>query len=187
MFLFANSRNVDRGLGRGAFTLVEMMVVLLIMAILSAGVCLSLAGPERQARVEDIVGQIQHYDAMARTQARQSNRPLRLVVNISRNRIDCLPFEGEPISQPLALPDHIRIKRILLQDRQVLSGTGEVALTCSTLGVTPSYGLTLEEAAGGRHVIFFLGLTGQMLRVDERFQSDEVFKQLAHPAGGNAH
>lgn len=164
---------------RAGFTLVELMVVLLVTAILAGGVWLSLAGPERAARMDDAIGQIEHYDGQARTWARQSGRALRLVADVGLNRVECVNADGHPEQRALELPPSVRLTKVMLADGSAAGG--QVSISCTGLGVTPTYAMGLEEAAGQRAGVLVMGLTGQALRVDEAFlkRGDDVLRDLA--------
>jgi type II secretion system protein H len=70
-----------------AFTLVELMVAILLAAIMATVVAVSLAGSQRAARAEDVLGRIATFDRLAREHARQFGRPNRLTFDLAQNTI----------------------------------------------------------------------------------------------------
>ena len=113
-----------------AFTLVELMVVLLLMAILTAGVSMSLTGAVRNVQLEDLLDHIASYDGLMREHARRFDRPLQLVIDVDAGRIAWEPVTGETSgANPLVLPRGFEVKRVVLAGN--LMHGGEVAVQCS--------------------------------------------------------
>jgi prepilin-type N-terminal cleavage/methylation domain-containing protein len=158
-----------------AFSLIEITVVILVLAIVAGSVALRMGGTVRRARMGDVVGQVEQFDRLARLHAREHDRPLRLVVDMSAGTIKRTDPRGrdEPCP-PLVLPDDCRIARLWIKGQAVESGS--VSITCSRLGLTPSYALLLEGPAGQRKRLLAAGLSGRFV---EPNSDDETRNILA--------
>ena len=166
--------------GLRGFTLIELTIVLLIMAIVAAAVTLRLHTPLRHAELRDVAGAVAQYDRTTRLAAREQDRPLRMVVGLSSRRISRTDERGRATGAPLALPGRVAIEQLIV--RTQTAHEGEVGISCSRLGFTPTYAMRL--GAGGMHRwIVVVGLTGEAVEVDNEDQA----RQILEAAGrGNA-
>src|SRR5215208_2650090 len=124
-----------------AFTLIEIMVVIVIMALLTSAAALSFTGPLRAAQAQDGIEQIRAFDASSRVYARRFGKDITLVFDISRGTL--LRREGvrfEPLYQA-HLPHGCSIERVRSGDR--IADSGEIAILCSPLGLSRSYAVHL--------------------------------------------
>ena len=67
-----------------AFTLIEVMLVVAIMAILTAAAALTFAGPLRKAQSQEAAQQLRFFDASARDLARRWGREVQLSFDLDR-------------------------------------------------------------------------------------------------------
>src|SRR5438105_1542102 len=72
---------------RRAFTLIETMLVILLMALLASAVTLSFARPLRAARAQDAIEMVRSFDGMCRQVARRFGQPVTLTYDLSEGRI----------------------------------------------------------------------------------------------------
>jgi hypothetical protein len=93
-----------------------------------------------------MVGEIRDAET-ARLAAREQDRPLRMVVGLSSRRISRTDERGRVTGAPLALPGHVAIEQLIV--RTQTAHEGEVGISCSRLGFTPTYAMRL--GAGGPH------------------------------------
>lgn len=165
--------------GRG-FTLIELTVVLLILAILAAAVTLRAQGPMSAARVDDAAGAVAAYDAATRSAAQSQDRPLTLVIDLSEGRLSREDAHGRRVdSMPLDLPSSVRLS--LWLDGRRIEG-GQASIRVSSHGQTPSYAVRI--ASSGRETWrVFAGLTGGTLAVEDESQVQDI---LAVGAGRDA-
>lgn len=162
-----------------AFTLVEMMVVLLLMALIAGGITLSLAGAGNNAKTTDIIGRIEKLDFQLRTFACQFNKPADLIINLDTGTLTQATMLDANNIRPLpaiVLPSHITIRRVAIKDQEIYSG--EIAIHFSEMGITPSYALWLETDKAESHGLFFSGLTGQATRFENKKTTDNIFALL---------
>ncbi len=169
---------------RRAFTLVELTVVLLILAIAAAAVTLRVHGPMRRARLDDVIAQVQQYDHLTRQWAREHDRPAQLVVDLSAGRLSRADEAGRATgSKPLELGSDWAITRLRI-GREDVSG-GQVSVHCSRAGLTPTYAMELTAPGGRRVWLLFAGLTGWAERVDDEAEVQDILAAAAerHDAG----
>ena len=149
------------------FTLVELTMVLLIIAIVSAAVVLRVQGPLNRARQREVVEMIGQFDLTTRAAARQQDRPLQMLVDMSAGELRRTDGEGRELKVvPLRLPGDFRIETVLI--RGAGSSDRRAVVPFSRQGLTPSYALALVHG-DTRRWLLVAGLTGIVVEVsDER-------------------
>ena len=166
---------------RRAFTLIELLAVIALVAILTAGVAVSLAGAARNARLDDVVDQYVAFDRSTREVARRFERPRALQFSLNRGAVRRTNGDEEPT--PANLSGGVRVTRLALAGGERFQQSGEETIRFSPRGQAPSYAVLLESPAGGRKWIVFAGLTGHAtVTTDERDVRDIL--SLATPAAG---
>src|SRR5688572_31671841 len=95
---------------RRAFTLVEMTIVVLLIAVLTATVVLSFARPIENLRVQDAAEMLRWLDESARTQARRSGEQVEIVFDLSARTISRRDPAGEVVFET-ALPTGCEVVR----------------------------------------------------------------------------
>jgi prepilin-type N-terminal cleavage/methylation domain-containing protein len=69
------------------FTLVEMMIAVLLMALFASAAALSFSHPLRKARSRDAIEQLRSFDTSSRIFATRHNRGVRLVFDLTSNTL----------------------------------------------------------------------------------------------------
>jgi prepilin-type N-terminal cleavage/methylation domain-containing protein len=156
-----------------AFTLIEMMIVILMMALLTSAAMLSFGGPLRAARANDAVDQVRAFDAGSRQYAKRFGKDVQIVFDISENRLVRREKGAELPLHVDSLPRGYSIERVRFGDR-VIDG-GEIAIPCSSLGLTRSYALHLVGPSLDRW-ISFAGLTGEMTVFGNESEATDNFQ-----------
>lgn len=181
------SARPPRANSRTAFTLVEVLAVVLLTGLLASLAFVSLGGLVASARVDDAAASLAAYDRLTREAARRFDRPTRLVFDLETARVARRPADpvrdGEPPA-PLLLPAPLAMERVVVAGRRYDSG--EVAVDCSAAGHTPSYAVMLRGTGGQRTWVFVAGLTGQSRRLEDDEAVDEVIqlRSSAAPSTG---
>ncbi len=164
-----------------------MLVVIALAALLATVVIVSLAGSYRAARTEDVAGQIAMYDRLAREHARRFGLAGRLVFDLGRGTVTRAAVEGgdAPASDGAALhlPAAVRLTRIMTTGGAASSG--EVSISCSRGGQTPSYALCLTGAKAQEYWVITAGLTGKTLRARDEREARDIFAAIAGNAAGD--
>src|SRR3954464_14826661 len=78
--------NRNRPSSRRAFTLIELMLVLLVIAIALGTVAPSLRGHSRTSRLRDTAEQFVTLTRLARTRAMSTGQPHRIVIDAANRR-----------------------------------------------------------------------------------------------------
>jgi prepilin-type N-terminal cleavage/methylation domain-containing protein len=160
-----------------AFTLIEMLAAVALLAVLTAAVTVSLAGAARKARTEDVAEQFAAFERATRDAARRFERTPVLEFDLNRGTIR--RTDGERDAMPLHLAGGVRVKRLISGGRDVTYGDASVRF--SALGQSPTYAVLLD-GPGGQRLVAFAGLTGQsIVSSDERQVRD-----ILSAAAGNA-
>jgi prepilin-type N-terminal cleavage/methylation domain-containing protein len=132
---------------RRAFTLIEMMVVLVLAAVLTTAVAVALTSPARAAQARDAAERIESFDRLVREHARTAGMAQAIVFDLNRGTVRRAEAEAQDgIREPgsvLQLPGQFRVERLLLPGGPVVSG--EVRVPVSPRGQAPSYAILLTE------------------------------------------
>jgi len=172
------------GRGRQAFTMLELVAVLLIMSVIAGAVTWSLQPAYGASQWRDAAEKLAYFDRLTRHAAVRSDHPMRMIIDLNEQRVtreviadDDSQARDAFTHQMIRLPRGVSIAQVWLGDERVAFGSAEIH--CSAKGQTPSYGLLIEDADGNRHVQVVAGVTGQIVAVQEEWQVDELFAQLS--------
>jgi prepilin-type N-terminal cleavage/methylation domain-containing protein len=155
-----------------AFTLIETLAVLALLAILTTAVAVSLKSATRAADMDDVVGRLVTADRNTREIARRFGRRPELRFELNQGavtRIDDVDSSGTRAT-PLALGG-ARDTKLLIRGESI--GYGEVSIAFSDAGRSPSYAVLLSGKAGQRWVAF-AGLTGQAVVLGDERQVQDI-------------
>lgn len=162
---------------RRAFTLVELMAVVLLTALLATAVSLSLVHSRRIVQLQEVLDQLAFQDRLMRQQARQANRPARLLFQLDQDRVARVDSADPQVSGScVQLPRGYRIDRLRLPGGE--ASMGEIALPCSANGHTPTYALRISAPQGQRQWIVVAGLTGQVQKEMDENTIHQLFAAL---------
>ena len=170
-------KNVNRHRG---FTLIELTVVLLILAIVAGAVTLRMQAPLYNARMRDVVDGISQFDHLTRTAAKEQDRPLRLVIDLDENFLTRADGRGKELDiPPFRIPKGFRIKTLLVRHREI-SG-GKAMVRCSRKGLLPSYALAITSGKRTQWILF-TGLTGHRILLTDEGQIREILRSTGRRA-----
>jgi len=164
----AKSRYAPRWTWRRArgFTLIELTVVILILAILAAVVTVRLDGPAARARMSDAVDRLAAMDTLARTLAQVRDVPLRLIMDLSEDTLRATDAAGrDDVASACALPGNFRIGAVRTSGGERTAG--RVDIPVSPLGLAPTYAVQLEGPGHRKQWILVAGLSGERVEIDE--------------------
>jgi len=139
-----------------AFTLIETMLAVLIMALLASAAALSFSGPMRLARAREAVDQVIGADRSARLEARNSGRAVTLEFDPNSGVISRL--SGAATQFRSVLPSSFRIADVLVGRRAFRESGAQIGFSGS--GFSPTYAVHLVGPGSDRWVVV-AGLTGQ--------------------------
>ncbi len=162
-----------------AFTLVELLAVLLLMALLATAVTLSLKGVLRDAELRNAASQLIQFDRLAREQARRSNRPSQLHFEPQARRVRSVDVRTQKAQgRELQLPAGVSIEQVRTawQARDDI----DVVVPCSARGQTGSYAVLLRGAGQRRLWLVVTGLSGTTETERDDHTVNQTFALLAN-------
>lgn len=163
-------------MNRRAFTMIELTVVLLILAITAGAVTLRIRRPLQTAKARDLAGAIGQFDRVTRVAAQQQDRPLAIRIDPFEGVLTRTDHAGRRIETlPLRLPNGFKIKELRIQQRT--STAQKRSIPISRHGLSPSYAM-LIEGNGQSQWIAFAGLTGASFQPETDAQAKDIFAEI---------
>lgn len=175
-----------KGTTRG-FTLIEIAVVLVLVALLASAIAVSASGMIRGATLEETIAQIESLDREARQTAQRLSAPVELHINRETKQfiLRAPDTPGEPplsslvLSRRFELAQAWRLVQGEPQDDETLVVRYEPDGTATTWGLTISDRNTQDDLAS----VVILGMTGQMTQWEDHEQAKDI---LAEALGRHA-
>jgi prepilin-type N-terminal cleavage/methylation domain-containing protein len=160
-----------------AFTLIEVMMAVLLMALLATAAAVSFSGPLRTSRAADAQDQIRTFDAAARYMALHSNREVRLVFDLSGSTLSRREGpELRDLRSRVSLPAGHRITQLCVAGQSFEDG--EAVVDFSSLGICRSYAIHLSGPGLDRWLLI-AGLSGQMTQVQDEVEAQSILGRAA--------
>jgi len=164
------------------FSLVEIMVALVILALAAGVVALRLDGPLARMNVRDALSAMAEFDANTRTWARHQDKPAQIVIDLDAGMLRRQDADGVEIGKSLVLPPACRMEKLALP--QAEHTAGNIILPCSRQGRTHSYAIKIRR--GERSSWLLLpGLGGEAMMVENDEEITAILS-LAQSAAHNA-
>jgi prepilin-type N-terminal cleavage/methylation domain-containing protein len=174
---------------RGAFTLIEVMAVVALLALAAGAVTWSFADEVRRSSKTTALNQIMRADCMARLAGQRLGRPCVLRFDLARQRVFRV-VKGEEYaedSHAVRLSSGCRVDRVTVADESAGdatatrvasadSGVVDVAYSTSGRSVTYAVRLTRKDWSGW---LVFAGLTGQVTLIEHEDEIQNLFSLLA--------
>ena len=156
---------------RQAFTMIELIVVLVILGLLSSLAALTVRSSFDRHALASAFETIELFDQRLRRDARVARQPITATVDGFRGEMRLPEANGQ--SKIFRLPRRVVIKSVL--SATVRSATQSFPLTVGIDGRTSSYAIELE-AGGASSWLVVLGGSGQASRVKERRTAEDLLK-----------
>ncbi len=155
---------------RNGFTLVELVIVIVIMAMLSTIAAISLGGTIDRYRIAQAAETIERFDARARRDARITDHDVRASIDRSKGRlwVDAIGTNRDSRYQ---LPQRVSISNIRLHRRSAVGS--DLSIEVDRLGHSPSYAVELTRGKLKRWVVI-LGASGQVVPMDNESEVNEL-------------
>jgi prepilin-type N-terminal cleavage/methylation domain-containing protein len=158
---------------RRALTLIEIMIAVLVLGLLTGLAAWSFSGPLRRAQLEEAVEQIRYLDATTRQLARESGRPVTIVLDIDAGAVSRREgVRGGPVVYHAPLATGTRIERVRTATEDRTGGTAEIEV--SPLGLSPSYAV-LVAGPKWRRWVFVSGLGAQVSVISDDSEIASIF------------
>lgn len=169
---------VKRGLK--GLTLLELMIVIVILALITATVTVRLGGRLPAAALHAATSQWESADQQMRMRARHVRQPMAIHFDIGGNRIQCaLDAEHDEMRSPRTFPRGVRITKFVVFEQTYTNGPVSVMFRDS--GASETYAVEFASGRDLRRWIFVVGLTGQVTEVENEKQVQELFQELGSP------
>ena len=149
---------------RPAFTLIELIAVIVLLGIISTAAALTFRSSLQSASSSDAIGQLKYLDSSARQRARRFNQPVTLILDLTNSTLS--RREGSKRNDEsftAALPRGFSIDQINIAGQSTFNGAASIA--CSPAGLTPSYAIHLIGPNFDQWLLF-AGLSGQMTLIN---------------------
>jgi prepilin-type N-terminal cleavage/methylation domain-containing protein len=169
---------------RHAFTLIELTVVLALAALIVTVAVVKLHEPYRKARLEGTLERIMLFERQVRNYAIGHNRAGILRIDTRPSTLEFVISDRNPDSLRFPLDDELTIDRIFTADGKSSHTRAEIHMSGG--GTTSSYALSVQDAAGERRWLLFLGITGQVIKIDEERRFHELRDSLLEVQRVNA-
>ncbi len=174
---------------RAAFTMIEMLAVIVVLGLLAGAAAWSLAGDAEAATYENVVGKLAHHERTARLAANRLGQTCVLRYNLNAQRISRFDTADRMATPAWRLPAPYRIDRIVIHrpgggDDAGHHGFGErydagtVEIDISRAGRSATYAIRVANNQQQGWLVFS-GLTGQMTRINDAQEVDNLFAMLA--------
>jgi prepilin-type N-terminal cleavage/methylation domain-containing protein len=165
---------------KAGFTLVELLVVIVILALLAAVVATRWSGVHHQAVAESMRNQLQFVDQHLRQFARSRNRPCVLAFDVEKSRVGKqLSLDEDDQLQWESLGTGVRVESIRVGVDKPTSRRIEIPV--DAIGQTPTYGLYLVGPGKRETWLLFAGVSGQMSELKDQRTWNAAFELLQPP------
>jgi prepilin-type N-terminal cleavage/methylation domain-containing protein len=166
----------------GAFTLIEVMAVVLVLALLSAAAAWSFARPLARLRTSEAIDLITSFDASSRLAASRFGHSVDLQFDLTDQAL--VRSEGGKITYRAVLPPGFAIEQVRTADG--VRDAGEITIECSRMALSPSYALKLIGPDEVERWLVVAGLSGQVTTARDEPDVDAILNLSAPPARRDA-
>ena len=162
---------------RAGFTIIELTVVILIIAIVAAAATINLSTPLANAKFQDVQIDLESFLLQARNRAANTDTAIEVTINIDNNIVTQKVAGTELENQKrLALPADYKIKRIVGEDFDI--SQGKMAVTYSTKGFADSYAILIAGKSNTQHWLLVSGLTTALTSLNDEKEVKNLFKAI---------
>jgi type II secretion system protein H len=168
-----NSRQIAR---RRGFTLIEIAVCLVILALLAAVAVVSLHSLRYAAQLEDVVNRIGQLDRHTRDYAALYGRPSQLIIDLDKNRFTANRAAGQT-TPGLRLPGAYELTDLWLPGRKITDG--QLAVPYSAQGRTETFALRIAGPGDTYTWLIVAGMTGQVTLQENQDVVEKIMDNLA--------
>ena len=172
---------------RRAFTLIELMAVVVLIGLLAGAATWSMVWQASQATRTDVISRIAHADRMARLAAERSGRPCELVIDLDRQTLGRRMLREDGSVERAAevqLPREFRIERVIRSDPAGAKQRsaqrferGQVTVGYGPGGRSRSFAVMLKDKQQTDWLVW-AGLSGQVIQTHDDKEADNIFELL---------
>jgi prepilin-type N-terminal cleavage/methylation domain-containing protein len=166
---------VSRG-ARAGFTLIEIVIAVLIMALLATAAALSFDRPLNRARTLEAIEQVRYLDASSRDFARRFGRSVEIAFDLSENRLERREGAGHEAAYGVNVASPMRVEAVWTGREQIEDG--EVMIAVSAKGLSQTYAVKLNGPEGVRWVLVS-GVSGESAVYGDDEQVRAIFAKIS--------
>ncbi len=146
------------------FTLVELMVVVAILALLSAAATWAVKLPLNQSKRELLISRLRSLDVTARNRVAGGNGPYLILISPQMNHVKLVDQSKGATLVHYEIPSGITIEQILGMKK---GDNGDHYVRIDRHRVSPSYAIAVSTTGNSTRWLLTLGLTGEHYVVDD--------------------
>ena len=151
---------------RQAFTLLEMVTVLAIVAIAASLVVVNYREPVNNARLEHAFETIGRLDQRVRHWCKTNNTPARIRVDLDRGVFVAENGIGSPLAIPeAAIPNGMKLKELRIMGRNRFGR--DTVIQYTSHGTTRCWAFSVAYSGNRERYQFIIGATGQAVPFDD--------------------
>jgi prepilin-type N-terminal cleavage/methylation domain-containing protein len=153
---------------RCGFTLIEVMIVMLIMAIIAGLAVISVQGHIDQARWTRSFEQIEELDRTARISARRDASPYQITFDRSKRSVELRAIGVNASAKSVGafkLPAQFKFDSF--RKNKQTSSSESFVVEIAGNGQSPSYAVAIAAPSGPPQWLVTLGFSGQQIRMEE--------------------
>lgn len=160
---------------RSGFSLLEVLLVMVLLGLVAALAAGSMVSPRRSLSLQDALQQVAACDRWVRRDATRSDSRRELLLDLDLGRVVCLVDGGRsPGPQAARMAQGVGIAEVRTVGGRITAG--KLVLSCSSVGVMPSYALLLKGPGGQQRWVVFAGLTGQHDEVPDEQTAQDILQ-----------
>ena len=157
-----------------AFTLLEVLVVVVVMALIATSATFSFRKPMQNAAQADAIQQLRDMDLTTRQAAMRFNRPMQISFDLAEQNVSRV--ENSFPTRTIHLPRGIRLTELRTAALRIFDSQHSVNISESGIGSTYAVHLTGNQFD---RWILFSGMTGEMSGDIHEQNLDNIFTVLA--------
>ena len=159
------------------FTLIELVVVMILIALLSGIVVYSIRGHIESASVARAVDHLESLDRRLRAEARKTQSPVSLSVHRNGKSVHASSsanLESAGIQRDTKLPKLVELNSLRIGSGSRSNAGGTIEF--NRRGQSPSYAFEVKSNSGSSAWLVTLGLSGQHIRCKTEAEVDALLR-----------
>lgn len=157
-----------------AYTLIELLAVVVLLSLMVGLVGVRLVGPYRHARLVNVLARAAQFDEQVRHMCQQHDIATEIVIDLTRQRVYVSKSALENrVVWPALSTRGIRVEQVITADKRKTGG--KVTVPVSPSGHTPSYAVRFDSGDGTEKWLFFAGITGQAIQLERSRDVQSIF------------
>lgn len=162
---------VNRLAMRKAFTLIELVVVMVLLALLASLTVYSLGGTMDRYRVSRAIETVELFDARARRAARTTRRGVNVTIDRKSRELLIDPIDPQQENASFQLPSKVEIEEVRFAGSKRSQKQSDFSI--SGQGRSTTYAIQLRRGELTRWLVV-LGFSGQVVPVNNESEVDAI-------------